>query len=51
MFGGLPRLTRGAVDIFRWDWPLDSTVAIRELQYTITPLAEGLRRTIEAIRS
>jgi farnesol dehydrogenase len=46
--GGLPIVTRGAVDIFRCDWPLDSTLAIRELHYTVTPLAEGLSRTIEA---
>jgi farnesol dehydrogenase len=50
-FGGLPMVTRGAVDIFRYDWTLDSSVAIRELHYTITPLAEGLKRTIEAAQS
>ena len=49
-FGGLPLVTRGAVDIFRYDWTLDSSVAIRELHYTITPLAEGVGRTIEAAR-
>jgi farnesol dehydrogenase len=50
-FGALPLVTRGAVDIFRYDWSLDSSVAIRELQYTITPLAKGLERTLEAARS
>jgi farnesol dehydrogenase len=50
-FGGLPLVTRGTVDIFRCDWSLDSRGAIRDLDYTITPLAAGLERTLEAIRS
>ena len=47
--GGIPLITRGAVEIFRHDWSLDSTVAVRELRYTITPLVEGVRRTVESI--
>jgi farnesol dehydrogenase len=47
--GGVPLITRGAVEIFRHDWSLDSTDAIRELGYTITPLADGVRRTVESI--
>jgi len=50
LFGGTPLVTRGAVDIFRHDWSLDSSVAIRELGYSITPLEEGVRRTVTAIR-
>ena len=50
VFGGVPLLTRGAVEIFRHDWSLDSEVAIRELGYSITPLADGISRTIEFIR-
>src|SRR5439155_7143562 len=50
LFGGTPLITRGAVDIFRHDWSLDSSVAIRELGYSITPLEEGVRRTVTAIR-
>ena len=50
MFGGLPLLTRGAVEIFRHDWTLDSGAASRELGYRVTPLADGLRRTLEARR-
>ena len=50
-FGGLPLVTRGTIDIFRCDWSLDSRVAIRDLAYTITPLAAGLERTLEAMRS
>jgi farnesol dehydrogenase len=50
LFGSAPLLTRGAVDIFRYDWPLDSTTASRELGYVITPLEEGLQRTVASIR-
>ena len=49
MFGGTPLVTRGAVEIFRHDWSLDSSLAIRELAYAITPLEEGLRRTAAAL--
>jgi NAD+-dependent farnesol dehydrogenase len=49
-FGGLPLVTRGAVEIFRYDWTLDSTVAMRALDYRITPLADGIRRTLEERR-
>jgi len=47
MFGGLPLVTRGAVEIFRYDWTLDSTAATQSLDYRITPLADGIRRTLE----
>ena len=50
ILGGLPLVTRGAVEIFKYDWTLDSAVAARELGYRITPLADGLRRTLEARR-
>jgi hypothetical protein len=50
MFGGTPLLTRGAVEIFRHDWSLDSSDAVRDLGYTITPLAEGVARTLRTIR-
>ena len=49
LLGGKPLLTRGAVDIFRHDWSLDSSRAVRELGYTITPLADGIRRTLESL--
>jgi farnesol dehydrogenase len=49
LFGGTPLVTRGAVDIFRHDWSLDSSSAVRELGYTITPLADGIRRTLESL--
>ena len=50
MFGGTPLLTRGAVEIFRHDWSLDSSEAVRELGYPLTPLAEGVARTLRSIR-
>jgi len=46
VFGGLPLLTRGAVEIFRCDWSLDSSDAVRELDYPMTPLAVGIERTV-----
>lgn len=49
LFGGTPLVTRGAVDIFRHDWSLDSGDAIRELGYAITPLADGIRRTLASM--
>lgn len=49
LFGGTPLITRGAVDIFRHDWSLDSSGSIQDLGYAITPLAEGVRRTVESI--
>ena len=50
LFGGMPLVTRGAVEIFRHDWSLDSSEAIRDLGYTLTPLADGVARTVESIR-
>jgi farnesol dehydrogenase len=47
VFGGLPLVTRGAVDIFRYDWTLDSSAAMQSLDYRITPLIDGVRRTLE----
>jgi farnesol dehydrogenase len=43
-----PLLTRGLVEIFRHDWSLDSTAARAELGLTVTPLPEGLGRTLAA---
>lgn len=47
--GATPLLTRRTVDIFRHDWPLDSADAIRDLDYRITPLTEGIARTIATL--
>lgn len=51
LLGGTPLVTRGAVEIFRHDWSLDSGEAVRELAYTMTPLADGVRRTLDSIHS
>ena len=48
--GAAPLVTRGAVEIFRHDWPLDSGAAARDLEYRVTPLAEGLAATLASIR-
>ena len=45
----IPLVTRGAVEIFRHDWGFDSTDAIRDLGYTITPLAQGIRETVKSL--
>lgn len=44
-----PLLTRGVVDIFRHDWPLDSSAAERDLGLRITALTDGLSRTLAAL--
>jgi NAD+-dependent farnesol dehydrogenase len=51
LFGGMPLVTRGVVEIFRHDWSLDSTAAISELGYSTTPLEEGIERTVASIRA
>jgi farnesol dehydrogenase len=45
-----PAVTAGAVSTFRHEWAYSSDRAIRELGYRITPLREGLRLTIDALR-
>jgi farnesol dehydrogenase len=47
--GRPPLVTRGAVAIFRHDWPVDSARAMAGLGYRVTPLAEGLAATLAAI--
>jgi len=47
--GGQPLITTGAVRIFEHDWSFDSNLAERELGYHITPLAEGVERTLAAL--
>lgn len=46
LLGASPLVTRGAVEIFRYDWPLDSSEAERDLGYRIRPLAEGIERLL-----
>jgi farnesol dehydrogenase len=47
--GRPPLLTRGIVQIFRHDWPLASEAAIDALHLRITPLADGLERTLASL--
>src|SRR5262245_31865944 len=46
-----PPLTDEVVEIYRHDWAYSSRRAEEELGYRITPLAEGLEKTIEWIKS
>jgi farnesol dehydrogenase len=48
LFNRPPLLTRGIVDILQCDWSVDSRRTIRELNYRITSLEQGLRRTLES---
>ena len=49
--GRPPRLTRGAVEIFCHDWPLDSGAAARDLDYEITPFLRAFPTILEVNRS
>ncbi|OFW10787.1 MAG: hypothetical protein A3H96_04040 [Acidobacteria bacterium RIFCSPLOWO2_02_FULL_67_36] len=44
LLGATPRITRGVIEIFRHDWPMDSRRSVDELNYRITPLETGMRR-------
>ena len=51
LFGRAPRLlTHEVARIYRRSWAYDSSRAARDLGYTITPLEEGLRRTVASLR-
>ncbi len=41
--GRSPRITRGAVEIFRHDWSMDSRRSIDELSLRVRPLETGIR--------
>jgi NAD+-dependent farnesol dehydrogenase len=49
--GQPPRLTHEVVGVFREHWAYTSAKAERELGYGRTPLREGLRRTLDWLRS
>ncbi|MBK9375724.1 MAG: NAD-dependent epimerase/dehydratase family protein [Holophagales bacterium] len=48
--GVYPKVTPGWVETFLADWAFTSAKAERELGYRITPLREGLRRTLDWLR-
>jgi nucleoside-diphosphate-sugar epimerase len=47
LFRSAPLVTRGAVDIFEHDWPVDSTTAVRDLSYRMRSLRAGLEPTLD----
>lgn len=47
--GRTPMITRGAVKIFRHDWPLDSARTSTELNHRPTPLETGVARVLREI--
>jgi NAD+-dependent farnesol dehydrogenase len=49
-FGHPPKVTPGVVEIFKHDWVYSSAKASQELDYHVTPLEEGLTRTLAALR-
>jgi farnesol dehydrogenase len=49
LFKRPPLLTRGTVQIFRHDWPLDSRPAMDALGYRLTPFEEGVRQTLTGL--
>ncbi|MFQ5876770.1 MAG: NAD-dependent epimerase/dehydratase family protein [Acidobacteriota bacterium] len=49
--GRRPAVTPGVVRTFRHEWAYSSDRAMREIGYRVTPLREGLRRTLEALRA
>ena len=46
-----PLVNRGVVEIFRHDWPLDSSAAQADLGLRVTPLKEGFALTLAALGS
>jgi len=48
-FGWYPQITPGWVETYLQDWAYSSKKAERELGYTITPLADGIRMTYDWI--
>jgi len=47
--GRTPQLTPGVVEIFKHDWVYSSDKAVREVRYRVTPLEEGVTKTLEAL--
>jgi len=51
LFGRPPQLTPGVVEVFKHDWVYSSAKAVKELDYRITPLEEGVARTLSVVRA
>jgi len=50
LFGHRPQVTPGVAEIFKHDWVYSSAKAIRELDYRVTRLEEGLAKTLSVVR-
>ena len=51
MTGRPPLLTAGTVEILTRDWPLDSSEAVQQLGYRVTPLRDGVARVIRQVQA
>lgn len=51
LLGRSPQLTPGVVEVFKHNWVYSSRKAVTELGYRVTPLEDGLRITLGAIRA
>jgi farnesol dehydrogenase len=49
--GALPMVTRGAVEIFRHDWPVDSAAAVAELGYRISGFDHAMSATLADVEA
>jgi farnesol dehydrogenase len=47
--GSLPQVTRGVVEIFSHEWPVDSSRAVAELGYRITSFEDALTATLDDV--
>lgn len=47
--GTTPRLTRGTVEVLEHDWSLDSSAAVRDLGFSMTPLNVGVSRLLASL--
>jgi len=47
--GRPPLITRGAVKIFRYEWRLDSSRSVEELNYRIMPLESGVKAMLSSL--
>jgi farnesol dehydrogenase len=47
--GRPPLLTAGTVEILTQDWTMDSSLAVNELGYSITPLQDGIARVVAQV--
>ncbi len=51
LFGIPPELTDEVVGIYRHEWAFSSALAQAELGYRVTPLKDGIRQTVEWLRT